>query len=126
MPDEPPSELDERGQVACDVACLQCGYDLRMQHVDGACPECGTPVRVSLRRDRLDDSDPDYLKRLSRGAGWFRVGVAATVVLLYFGLLIAAAGVWRLTRAEPGRVAATLGAGAAASGAAAASSPDDT
>lgn len=31
------------------ILCLNCGYDLRGLTPTGRCPECGTPVQVSLR-----------------------------------------------------------------------------
>ncbi|MCH8806972.1 MAG: hypothetical protein IH986_12895 [Planctomycetes bacterium] len=39
--------LDDNGCVAIDVACLNCGYNLRTQPVSGACPECAQEVRYS-------------------------------------------------------------------------------
>lgn len=39
--------LDDNGCVAIDVACLNCGYNLRTQPVNGACPECAQAVRFS-------------------------------------------------------------------------------
>lgn len=35
--------------IADDRACLACSYDLRGLSSDGRCPECGTPVWVTLR-----------------------------------------------------------------------------
>jgi hypothetical protein len=35
-------------KVAIDLACVKCGYNLRMLPGDGRCPECGAPVEWSL------------------------------------------------------------------------------
>jgi len=35
---------------ATQITCSVCGYDLSGSAVGGVCPECGTPVRQSLRR----------------------------------------------------------------------------
>ena len=89
--------------VGMDVKCLNCGYDLRMQRLDGACPECGTPVRVSLRADRLFEASPAYRWKLMRGAVWLKWGVGLTLIFGYLGMAIGLVGLWRLTAAEPGR-----------------------
>ena len=39
--------LDDNGCVVIDVACLNCGYNLRTQPVSGRCPECAQEVRFS-------------------------------------------------------------------------------
>ena len=35
--------------LASDLACRKCGYHLRGLPTNGMCPECGTPVAISLR-----------------------------------------------------------------------------
>ena len=41
--------VDVPGQVAGDVPCIHCGYDLRTLKTGGVCPECGQAVTESLR-----------------------------------------------------------------------------
>ncbi len=40
--------LSSDGLVVGEVSCSRCGYDLRAQSLEGACPECGAPVRDSV------------------------------------------------------------------------------
>jgi hypothetical protein len=40
--------LDEDGQIAADLSCIQCEYNLRTLHEAGVCPECGRQVADSL------------------------------------------------------------------------------
>lgn len=43
--------MNEQGyahRVQNEFRCVSCGYVLRGVDVDGHCPECGTPVRVSF------------------------------------------------------------------------------
>ncbi|MEX1087875.1 MAG: hypothetical protein WEC36_01520, partial [Phycisphaeraceae bacterium] len=42
------SILDGHGRVTLDLPCIACGYNLRAQPSDAACPECGHAVRRSL------------------------------------------------------------------------------
>lgn len=62
-PDPAPAEL----------FCHRCGYDLRVQPVDGVCPECATPVADSVRVGQLPrrpawrHSDPRWRRRLLIG-----------------------------------------------------------
>jgi len=54
---------DAQGRVSIDLPCRTCGYVLRGLSVEGNCPECGLAIRQSMRRGRLEDSDPDWLRR---------------------------------------------------------------
>ncbi len=96
--------FDASGRLAADVACLTCGYNLRGLAPGGACPECGLAVGLSLRTDRLDAAPVVWRATLARGATWLRWGVLAAPLLVYPGLVVATAGFWRLTAAQPGRV----------------------
>lgn len=100
-----PRAYDERmaEMIDTDVLCLNCGYNLRMQTVDGECPECGLAVNITLRKDRLADAPLAYRQRLQRGATWWWVGTLLACPLLYGGVLIATLGLWNLTRRQPDR-----------------------
>src|SRR5690606_11862442 len=36
------------GCLTTELACVQCGYNLRTIHLNAACPECGTAVGETL------------------------------------------------------------------------------
>lgn len=95
--------FDDQGRLAEDVTCLNCGYDLRGLQLESVCPECGVPVRVSLRRDLLGEADAAYRQRLCKGAVVLHIGAWLVLPLLYVGVLVAAAGLWMLTDAQPER-----------------------
>ncbi|MCA9280287.1 MAG: hypothetical protein H6815_05910 [Phycisphaeraceae bacterium] len=48
--------------------CLRCGYDIAGLDIDSVCPECAEPIKYSMRGDRLEYADPDYVRKLARGA----------------------------------------------------------
>lgn len=57
----PPLDVDR------DMSCVRCGYNLRMLQQTGRCPECGTPVALTLELGfELGKSRPAYVRRLSR------------------------------------------------------------
>ncbi len=35
-------------QIALDLPCARCGYELRELMADGDCPECGEPIRLTI------------------------------------------------------------------------------
>ena len=55
------------GNVEGDVPCRKCSYNLRGLPVAGRCPECGTPVGISVHGDLLRYSDPQFVETLRRG-----------------------------------------------------------
>ena len=121
-------QLDPTGQLAQDIHCIHCGYNLRSLLPDQACPECGKPVAPSLRDDRLRSSDPQWVRRLSvgmicvllggifllidifglhdvrsrlmRSLGASQAVVSAVLAMLTLGVTVA--GVWLATSPEPG------------------------
>jgi len=113
------ARVDERGMILCDVSCRRCAYNLRGLNRDGLCPECATPVAVSMRGDLLRFSDPVWVGKLARGAhyafwGVF-VGLAAACVgqtiarigspiggiVVVVGGLLSLYGAWLLTDPDP-------------------------
>lgn len=65
---EQAAAVDEQGRLSDDILCRQCGYNLRMQPLEGRCPECGAPVRLSASGFYLRFAEPNWVKRLARGA----------------------------------------------------------
>jgi serine/threonine protein kinase len=64
-----------------DVACVQCGYNLRTLSVGGKCPECGRAVRDSLSPDRLVFADGQWLRVVTAGVTTIAWGVVAVTLL---------------------------------------------
>lgn len=116
--------LTPDGRLDEDIACLRCGYDLRMQLPDGVCPECGTAVGRSVQGNFLRFSPPDWVDTLASGMNWI---VANIVISLLGGIAIAAVvrsidlavnprflahllsivgviGYWKLTTPDPSRL----------------------
>jgi len=70
-PTTPPR--DAEGRLATDLPCVGCGYNLRAQPREGACPECGRAVEETIR------------------SGLHHVSIAwACEMRMGFGLMIAA------------------------------------
>jgi hypothetical protein len=82
---------------------------------DGVCPECATPVAVSLKSDFLYASDPRWLKTLGRGALFIIYGALAVFisgprnswlgspwwVAYWAGRFAEVIGVWIMTLPDP-------------------------
>jgi len=105
--------------IANDVVCRKCGYNLRGLPQNGHCPECGTPIGVSLHGYLLRFSDPRWLLTLRTGinAILVSVGIALLAAIVqafsrgrggvlhtlvsWAGSIVALAGVWLLTMPDP-------------------------
>lgn len=61
--------VDAQGNLAEDIPCRRCGYNLRGLAPAGTCPECGTPVGRSLIGDLLRYCDPQWVTHVSAGTG---------------------------------------------------------
>ena len=67
-----------------DIACVQCGYNLRSLAVGGQCPECGRAVRDSISPDRLVFADEQWLRVVTAGVATIAWGVVAVTLLFVF------------------------------------------
>lgn len=81
------AKLDAAGNVAVDVACRRCGYNLRTLPLVGKCPECGSAVGRSLHGDLLQFSDPEWVEKLAGGMNWI---IASVVIAIFTGMIIEA------------------------------------
>ena len=63
----PTVPLDADSRLCVDAPCLNCGYNLRTLSVEGLCPECGHPVRLSTRGEFLRFASPRWVRQLARG-----------------------------------------------------------
>ena len=71
------TDSDARGTTLC----RHCGYDLRGLPLEDRCPECGTPVSVSLSAGRrLSGADPHWLRRVQTGLA--AIGLGCIMLLL--------------------------------------------
>jgi len=115
-----PGLVDAAGRVAGDVPCRKCSYNLRGQEAGGRCPECGAPVGVALHGPVLRYGDPEWVRKLARGAAFVFWGIIVALVvgfvsvfvsmaagpligpLFYFaGGLVYLYGAWVLTEPDP-------------------------
>ena len=71
--------LDEQGNIAADVSCLVCGYNLRTQPLQGRCPECGTAVGRSAHGDLLRYCEPGWVETLAGGMDWIVAGITSPI-----------------------------------------------
>lgn len=72
---------EQSATVTKEVSCGGCGYPLRGLPTDGSCPECGKLVIESLRGDRLQFADSQWLATLAKGLRLVRLLVIASVVV---------------------------------------------
>jgi hypothetical protein len=98
-----PRSLDR--ELSGSLPCVQCGYELRGASVLGVCPECGTPVRVTILAvvDPLaDELQPIYYPRLiALGlVAWVLSGMIA-VLLSWRPALGVLLGLWSDARIPP-------------------------
>lgn len=118
-PTIPTDFFDASGAIAHDHQCKRCGYNLRTLREDGRCPECGTPVGLSIRGDLLRFADPDWGESVAKGLKiilWMIlvsivINLASTwlfpgksVVGAILGLLtgmVSFYGVWLMTTPDP-------------------------
>lgn len=117
-----------------DQTCRRCGYNLRGLHRDGRCPECGSPVGLSIKGDLLRFANPDWVERLARGSRFILNGLSAALLAAIvavatealrlasvpdaavevldavcalvgvIGLVVAYVGIWLMTSPDPTRV----------------------
>lgn len=76
--------------VEDDISCIHCGYNLRTLRLDGVCPECGSPVSLTVRVDLLRFADPRWVENLAAGTRWIlnSTGLAAIVALLVTAVML--------------------------------------
>lgn len=56
-------------QLDLDLACVECGYNLRGLELDGRCPECGAAVLASFA-DRIDQWSEGTYRRIDTALRW--------------------------------------------------------
>lgn len=84
--------LDASRRLTVPFPCAQCGYDLRMQPIDGRCPECGRPVRTSVRCDDVVLLPTATLHRLVQAISILLAGVILLGIMAGLAPLLEPAG----------------------------------
>lgn len=79
--------LDADGRVFVDLACVNCGYNLRTLAESGACPECGSPVAKSVGYHLRQP-----VRWLERVASAAQVLAGVVICVLVIGALLAFEG----------------------------------
>lgn len=74
--------FDEAGRLDEDIACRSCEYNLRSLTLQDKCPECDTPIKLSLQTSLLRFSDIAWIKRVRSGITFMIAYVS--IYILYF------------------------------------------
>jgi hypothetical protein len=83
LPPEPLPPLPTAGVVVYDTPCRGCAYNLVGLDLTGACPECGAPIVWATLGNQLRFSDPDWLRRIRRGAATIVGGILASAATVF-------------------------------------------
>ncbi len=77
-------EKSDQGSLTSptELRCITCGYDLRSLPTEQSCPECGTPIELSLRGDLLSLSDPAWIAKIARGQSLLVIGVRLCLIVM--------------------------------------------
>ena len=127
--------VDASGRLADDVACVQCGYNLRgaLGPPAGRCPECGLPVGRSTMGHWLRFAEPEWLRTVWGGLNRLAVLIVCSALLaivpftplwdlrlqwpdevvmflptalIATGVVVGLHGLWKATTPEPVRISA--------------------
>jgi hypothetical protein len=74
-----------RLEVDADRSCVGCAYNLRTLPIDSRCPECSTPIALSLRPNELEFVDPEWLLKVRGGVFALLVVSIGMVVAMLLG-----------------------------------------
>ncbi len=77
MAPTPPSDPITHAAIDRDLYCVRCEYNLRTMALDAVCPECGLPVRETLR----DETESPRFLRLRAYLGWYAFALILVIIL---------------------------------------------
>ena len=83
------------------LSCTRCGYDLRGLRREARCPECGTPLVLSLYGEYLRHQPAAWIGRLVRGSAWFLGAQAGWLALTAYWLVRHGSYDWNVMVASP-------------------------
>lgn len=69
-------------QIAEDLSCLNCGYNLRGLSPQGRCPECGDAISFSLSTANNPVADREWIGHTVVGVRMYSVTLVSVVVLI--------------------------------------------
>jgi len=101
MQTDPSDVVEEKTtaeDVARDLGCARCGYNLRGLSHNATCPECGVPVKHSLHGPWLRYADRRWAKQTLRGLQWVMVSRAAIAIGLFLAIGAGVAGLLMIPR----------------------------
>ena len=125
----PPLPRPVVSQTSADLLCRKCQYNLRGLTHDSLCPECGSPVTLSLRSDQIRYSNPQWIEQVRLGVNIIITGLLLMVaaylfrvvnarmqlfdrlfpqILIFVTDVMIAVGVWLMTTPDPGGLGETL------------------
>lgn len=76
--------LDAAGVVCVDLPCPKCRYNLRGLPASGACPECSSPLELSLREEWVRFGPAEWVAKLRRGLLILAFSAPASVISQYW------------------------------------------
>lgn len=82
MSAQPASSPEQADEIADDIRCLQCNYDLRGLSNAGNCPECGLPIIKSIWATLLSRRDGQWLARMQGGLALILINVIGNIALI--------------------------------------------
>lgn len=88
--------------------CIRCAYTLTGLSWDGLCPECSTPIALSVREPALADADRTYISKIRSGLSLVLSGTM--VILFFFGARVIYGTALHTFGAAPGPLAVEIAA----------------
>lgn len=80
--------------LIADTPCRRCGYNLRGLTAESRCPECNSPVSVSIQSDSLRFCDPGWLEQIARGCSLYLWGILVGIIAAFIsGMITSGLGV---------------------------------
>ncbi|MCK6485253.1 MAG: hypothetical protein L6R00_14090 [Phycisphaerae bacterium] len=74
--------------VPAGIRCAECDFDLRAQHHDYICPECGHPIARSLQGRRLEWADRPWLASVRAGTAMLAIVAPLVTAAMYWAFVL--------------------------------------